>query len=588
MGTIWVATDSQLRRQVALKLMSPDHLASPTARTRFEREALAVAQLKSPNVVQIYDYGVDGGAPFIVMELLLGEDLQTRVNRVGRISVMALASMFSQVAKGVGAAHVSGIVHRDLKPANIFLARHDTDEVVKVLDFGVASLVAGAGSGNLIVTRAGSVIGTPQYMSPEQVRGSSAVDYRSDLWALGVVCYRALTGNLPFEATSFSDMLLQICTDPVVPPSRVRPELGAEIDAFFEQALARDPARRFESARDMAAALSSIATATRERSAKILVVDDEPDVALLMRQRFRQHIRRRQYELTFATSGAKAIDVLYQQSDTEVVLADINMPEMDGLTLLRKATEINPEVKVIVVTAYSDMSYIREAMNRGAFDFLVKPIDFKDLEVTIDNAIKRVRELRRTSRSNEENQLLRMLVSPSALERLLPAIRQAEASPIQRIEVTVAVVTVSGLASGVALTSPEEGVRALNANLEIIVPEMHAQNGVVDKFVSHAVIVVFRGDRHLERAVSACLNARRKLARLSETGGESSPYALGVATGIDSGTVVEGGIGARVASRVDYAVLGTAVSGALQLSALARNNEILLSREAFACVASGI
>ena len=164
MGAIWVAFDAQLRRRVALKLMSPDHLASASARSRFEREAMAIAQLQSPHVVQIYDYGVDDGAPYIVMELLDGEDLHARMTRVGRMPLATVAWFLTQAAKALAAAHQSGIVHRDIKPANIFIARHDTDEMVKVLDFGVAALVSGlsqgSAGGDLHVTRAGGVVGT--------------------------------------------------------------------------------------------------------------------------------------------------------------------------------------------------------------------------------------------------------------------------------------------------------------------------------------------------------------------------------------------------------------------------------------------
>jgi class 3 adenylate cyclase/tRNA A-37 threonylcarbamoyl transferase component Bud32/ActR/RegA family two-component response regulator len=578
MGAIWVAHDTHLQRRVALKLMSPDHLASPAARSRFEREAKSIAKLQSPHVVQIYEYGVDEGAPYIVMELLEGEDLQARLSRMPRLGLPVVASILNQASKALGAAHGAGIVHRDIKPANIFLARHDTDEVVKVLDFGVAALVSGLGSGDVHVTRAGGVVGTPHFMSPEQVRGAKGIDFRSDLWSLGVVAYRAVTGRLPFEADAFGELLIQICTDPVPPPSKLAADLGPEVDRFFERALARDPSRRFGSAREMATAFAEIAATGRsDKATKILVVDDEADVALLMRQRFRQQIRKGLYEFVFATDGEAALEQMRLFPDIEIALTDINMPGMDGLTFLRRAGELNPLVKVVVVSAYSDMSNIREAMNRGAFDFLVKPIDFKDLEVTIDKTIKHARDVRRTAISTEENGILRMFVNTAIVERLVPILRAADASPSEAIEATVAFVDVHDFSAMARSASPEQALRALNACFEIIVPEITSRGGQVDKFVGDVVMAVFRGEGHAVRAVEACYAARSALSALAERSGEGSVYGLGLAVGVDSGQMIAGSIGSKVVSRLDYTVLGEVVSTAARLQALALKGEILVS-----------
>jgi class 3 adenylate cyclase/FixJ family two-component response regulator/tRNA A-37 threonylcarbamoyl transferase component Bud32 len=589
MGAVWAAFDASLRRRVALKLMSPDHLASPSARSRFEREAMAIAQLQSPNVVQIYDYGIDGDAPYIVMELLDGEDLQTRLSRLGRIPLPAAAVVITQAARALTAAHASGIIHRDIKPANIFIARHDGEEHVKVLDFGVAALVSGLSSSDVQVTRAGGVVGTPHYMSPEQVRGSRGVDARSDLWSLAVVAYRAVTGRLPFEAEAFGELLIQICTDLVPPPSRLGVDLGIEGDRFFERALARDPARRFGSAREMAAAFSALITDGRaERATKILVVDDEPDVALLMKQRFRQQIRKGVFEFVFAGDGEAALEQMRMHTDIEIALTDINMPGMDGLTFLRRAGELNPLVKVVVVSAYSDISNIREAMNRGAFDFLVKPIDFKDLEVTIDKTVKHARESRRTLRSSEENNLLRMFVNAGILDRLLPLVgvpgpgisgtgAAAEVSPNESIEATVAFIDVHGFTMLARHETADLALRTLNANFEIIVPEITSRGGVVDKFVGDAVMAVFRDDGHLERALDACVAAREALAAMATRTGARSPYAHGVSIGVDSGAMICGSIGSRVVSRLDYTVLGETVNTAAFLQRLSEaHNQILV------------
>ena len=632
MGAVWAAFDASLRRRVALKLMSPDHVASPGARSRFEREAMAIAQLQSPHVVQIYDYGIDEAltgdaakapsplaestpvpsgdtpsppsadasgvastaappapSPYIVMELLDGEDLQSRLTRLGRLPLSAAVPIVNQVAKALAAAHATGIVHRDIKPANIFLARHDHDESVKVLDFGVAAMVSSLSGTENAVTRAGGVVGTPHYMSPEQVRGAKGVDFRSDLWSLAVVAYRAVTGRLPFEAEAFGELLIEICTDPVPPPSRLgaAPELGAEADGFFERALARDPAKRFGSAREMAGAFAQLAAvdgSRAERPTRILVVDDEPDVALLMKQRFRQQIRKGLFEFVFAGDGEAALEQMRVHQDIEIALTDINMPGMDGLTFLRRAGELNPLVKVVVVSAYSDMSNIREAMNRGAFDFLVKPIDFRDLEVTIDKTVKHARELRRTQRSSEENSLLRMFVNAGILERLLPSVigaggtGAALVNPNETIEATVAFIDVNGFTPLTRSETADHALRTLNANFEIIVPEITARRGVVDKFVGDAVMALFRDEGHLERALDACLAARRALAEMAARTGDHSPYTHGVAVGVDSGPMICGNVGSRVVSRLDYTVLGDVVNTAarLQRSPLAQGR-ILVS-----------
>jgi eukaryotic-like serine/threonine-protein kinase len=579
MGAIWVALDTQLRRKVALKLMSPDHLASPSARSRFEREAMSIAQLQSPHVVQVYDYGVDDGAPYIVMELLEGEDLQTRLSRVGKMTLPMVATVLTQAAKALAAAHGAGIVHRDIKPANIFLARADTDEIVKVLDFGVAALVSGLSSPDVHVTCVGGVVGTPHYMSPEQVRGSKSIDLRSDLWSLAVVAYRALAGRLPFEAEAFGELLISICTDPIPPPSRDAPELGPDVDRFFERALARDPAKRFGSMRDMAMAFADLALIGAGRTGKptkILVVDDEPDVAVLMKQRFRHQVRKGIYEFVFASDGEAALEQLRAHPDIEIALTDINMPGMDGLTFLLRAGELSPLVKVVVVSAYSDMSNIREAMNRGAFDFLVKPIDFKDLELTIDKTIKHAREARLTKSSTEENNLLKMFVNSGIVERLLPMIRNANMSPGETIEATVAFIDVCGFATLIGAGPPDAALRMLNANYEIILPEVTSRSGVVDKFVGDAVMAVFRGDDHVARALDACVAARAALAALAARTGDRSPYAHGVAIGLDAGTMISGSIGSKVISRLDYTVLGDVIHRASQLGAIAGRDRILI------------
>ncbi len=200
MGSIWVARHLKLDMRVAVKLMAPALAETEVGRARFEREARAVALIQSPNVAQIHDYGVEDGTPYIVMELLAGEDLGARLQRGRRLPISAVAAIFAQIAKALRRAHDAGIVHRDLKPANVFLARSDEDEIVKLLDFGIAKL-NGTGSAEE-ATATGVVLGSIHYMSPEQARGVREVDHRSDLWSLGVIAFRAIVGRLPSPAHS--------------------------------------------------------------------------------------------------------------------------------------------------------------------------------------------------------------------------------------------------------------------------------------------------------------------------------------------------------------------------------------------------
>jgi serine/threonine-protein kinase len=257
MGSVWVARDLRLEIQVAVKFMAEAIAAAPSAANRFEREAKAAAQLKSPHVVHIYDYGVEDGTAYIAMELLEGEDLDTVLTREKRLSLPRAAELLGQAAKALRAAHEAHIVHRDIKPANLFLARSGDDTVLKILDFGIAkeTQLAPERRGP---TTTGAILGSPLYMSPEQARGSTVTE-RSDLWSLAVVAFEMVTGCQPFLGASVGDVIAKICGDELPIASRFAPDLRPEVDAFFTRALARDPAARFPSARALAASFAELA-----------------------------------------------------------------------------------------------------------------------------------------------------------------------------------------------------------------------------------------------------------------------------------------------------------------------------------------
>jgi serine/threonine-protein kinase len=258
-GSIWVAEHIQLGSQVAIKFMDFAQISSPAALTRFEREARAAARLRHQNLVHVEDRGVEDGIPYLVMELFEGEDLLKRLKSVGLLSLDEVARITNQVARGLRRLHEAGYVHRDLKPGNIFLARNDEgEEVVKILDFGIVKQSeAEVGEG----TKTGEFVGSPHYMSPEQIRNVKLVDARSDQWSLGVVMFRALTGQFPFPGEAIGAVVSNIIAGAARRPSEIVPALSPAIDAFFERVFARDPNQRFASAMEMAEAFARAAGA---------------------------------------------------------------------------------------------------------------------------------------------------------------------------------------------------------------------------------------------------------------------------------------------------------------------------------------
>jgi serine/threonine-protein kinase len=257
MGSVWVARHRDLDVDVTIKFMGPALVASGEARMRFEREARVAARLDSQHVVHVQDYGVEDETPYLVMELLKGESLSARLARDGTLTLRAATPLLVQMCKALKTAHDAGLVHRDLKPGNVFLARKDEDEVVKILDFGIAK--AGDLGDATASTESGVLMGSVHYMSPEQIRNSRAVDHRSDLWSIGVILYRVLGGRLPFPGDKVGDVLVRVCTEPFPPLSSLVHDLPPAIDAFFERTLNRDPQKRFQTATELAAAFDAMA-----------------------------------------------------------------------------------------------------------------------------------------------------------------------------------------------------------------------------------------------------------------------------------------------------------------------------------------
>jgi serine/threonine-protein kinase len=258
MGSVWIAEHRTLHTEVVVKFMAPELASDPTHLARFSREAAAASQVKSPHVVQIFDHGVtSGGIPYIVMELLEGHDLSVHLRERGTLPPAELVTIIGQLAKALTRAHDRGIIHRDIKPENIFLCNTDDgDTFVKLLDFGIAKGTGSEGGALSNQTSTGALVGSPLYMSPEQIIGAKQIDLRTDLWSLGVVTYMCLTGLLPFEADNIGALALIINSMPPPIPSQVRPDLPVGFDAWFARACAREKSERFASARELADALS--------------------------------------------------------------------------------------------------------------------------------------------------------------------------------------------------------------------------------------------------------------------------------------------------------------------------------------------
>jgi serine/threonine protein kinase len=258
MGTVWAAFHVTLGQKVAIKLISAEHAGSNDARMRFGLEAKAAARLKSRHVVQVYDSGhTADGTPYIVMEYLEGQTLEQRLAEQRDIGLEEAVRITTHVGRALARAHAQGIIHRDLKSGNVFIAKSDDDEqgwVAKVLDFGVAKLMDTQAPST---TKTGSIVGTPLFMSPEQIRGASKVDHRADLYSLGMVFYNMVTGSHAFDGPSYSDVLVAICTAELPSIRKAAPWLPSELATWFEKACARERADRFQSADELVEALQA-------------------------------------------------------------------------------------------------------------------------------------------------------------------------------------------------------------------------------------------------------------------------------------------------------------------------------------------
>lgn len=328
--------------------------------------------------------------------------------------------------------------------------------------------------------------------------------------------------------------------------------------------------------------------------AKILVVDDEADLEMLVKQKFRRKIRENTYEFIFARNGEEALLKIKEHPDLDIILSDINMPVMDGLTLLSRLPEANSLLKAIMVSAYGDMQNIRTAMNRGAFDFVCKPVDFDDLDLTMEKTIIHVQQLKETIKAIKENNILKMYVDSNVLNFMTNKEFESSLLKNELLEATVMFIDICGFTSITEQIPANEVVALLNGIFDKIVKEIIAQGGHVDKFMGDAVMAVFRGEFHLDRAVDVALAVKDQISTIEVALEGNKTYKPQISIGINSGEMVSGNIGSVSLRRLDYTVIGDAVNVAQRLQTIAKAGQIIITqdvyiktKESFKCIDNG-
>lgn len=404
MGEVYRAKDSRLGRKVAIKVL-PQHLADDAhALARFEREAKVLAALSHPNILAIYDIGRDQGISFAVMELLEGETLRSQIAHSALATDLSLEIAVA-IAQGLAAAHSKGIIHRDLKPENIFITFEGR---VKILDFGLARMERGWTSENRTsavtaapTTQEGVIIGTLEYMSPEQVRGLT-LDCRSDIFSFGCILFEMLTAKRPFSRSTPPDTLVAILKDPPIRIDESSRTIPAKLNSVILRCLEKNPEERFQSVPELSDELRSISESMQDQSARkpkrairkniLLVEDDE-----LFRNAMNDFLSDR-HNVWAAESSEKALMILEKRTP-DVVLMDITLPAMNGIDTLKRIKESWPNLPVVMLTAIDRIASVVECIKLGAFDYLAKPIIVEELLSTLARSARTPNE-RRTRRSH--------------------------------------------------------------------------------------------------------------------------------------------------------------------------------------------
>jgi len=347
MGAVYQAEHTELGTSVAVKMMSDHCIAAPEAIIRFKREARALAAVHHDNVVSVVDAGTDQGQPFLVMELMEGETLDTLLRRQRRLPLHAAVWIATEVLAGLAATHAQGIVHRDLKPGNVFIARQaDGSARAKLLDFGASKLVGGD---DLSATRDGTAVGTPLFMAPEQIRGER-IDGRADLYATGIVLYNMLTGRWPWAITRPEDLYDEILQGDIRPMREAAPEISAALECAVLRALDRDPNKRYANASMMRTALLSCMPQASHGANSIPLMGEAPMTPPLSRAATGTGPQPAQLGAALDDDPHKAFSIIQP--------ANLSMPRPIGRPRLRRAMMFIAGVITVASTTVAVLSYM--------------------------------------------------------------------------------------------------------------------------------------------------------------------------------------------------------------------------------------
>jgi two-component system LytT family response regulator len=390
MGQVWLARDTVLERQVALKVLPPDLRENADRLRRFLQEARIASSLSHPNICYLHEIGEADGVSYIAMEYVEGESLSKIIADRAPLPVDELVSISSQVADALDAAWSRGIVHRDIKPANIMVTPRGN---VKVLDFGLARvrMAEPEREPTQLLTVAGALMGTVHYLSPEQALGRD-VDGRSDIFSLGTVMYEMATGRLPFAGPGTPEVIARILNDQPEAMARFNYALPPEFERAVRKCLEKDRERRYQSARDLMVDLRNL---ERDRSSgpvsavesaraviRAMIVDDE-DLARAILREFANSTK----DIAIVgecSNGFEAVKSIAEHKP-DVVFLDVQMPKLDGFEVLEL---IDDDVAVIFCTAFDQ--YAMRAFDAHALDYLLKPFSLERFQTAVDRVRERV------------------------------------------------------------------------------------------------------------------------------------------------------------------------------------------------------
>ncbi len=383
MGEVYLAHDTKLDRQVALKILPEQLASSEENRARFVREAKLASALSHPNIAHIYDIGEADGTHFIAMEYVEGESLSSRLRR-GPLAADEAKAIGAQVADALDAAHTKGIVHRDIKPGNIIVGSRG---LVKVLDFGLATVrpEKRPAEETQFLSTTGAVVGTVSYMSPEQALGAGS-DPRSDIFSLGIVLYEMCTCRLPFPGNTVQETIARLLAGSSESMARFNYNVPDDLERAVRKCLQRDPEKRYQSAREIALDLRAEEPSPKQDFGcgpiRVAVVDDEE----LARDIVHEYLESMPDVQIVAEcgNGFEAVKAIGEHKP-DLVFLDVQMPKLNGFEVLEL---IGRDIPVIFTTAYDN--YAMRAFDAHAVDYLLKPFSQERFRLAVERACQRI------------------------------------------------------------------------------------------------------------------------------------------------------------------------------------------------------